>query len=267
MKRVLLGVLGLSSLLIASPFQPASAADLAYKAPPPPVQMWSWTGFYLGGELGGSWLRDRLTETTAITPPMTGSATNYDGGVAGGGYAGYNWQLNNVVVGLEGDIEGTGINRTSNCLVENFGAGNAAPGTCFPATSGYSFNTQLPWQASIRGRLGYTWGQSLVYVTGGAAFADIQTSYTQVTPAINASQSFDQVKTGGTIGGGLEYAFTGRWIGRLEYRYSDFGSVNNSITSAGTFWNGYTDSHHVTESNFHVGLSYLFNGPMMPMGR
>ncbi len=161
----------------------AFAADLRM-APPPapmaPLPVFTWTGFYLGGDVGGAWTTDKLTEsTTAIVPPRTGSATLDSSGVIGGAHIGYNWQVTNWVFGLEGDFDGTSLKKTGNCLVEDAGVGNLAPGTCFPQTSvgtSHAFSTQLPWQASIRGRIGYAFNNVLVYATGGVAFADIKTS-------------------------------------------------------------------------------------------
>ncbi len=78
-------------------------------------------------------------------------------------------------------------------------------------------------------------------------------------------QSFDQTHTGYTVGGGVEYALNANWSARVEYRYSDFGRVSNAITAAGGFWNGYTDTHYVTENLVMVGLSYRFGAPATPV--
>ena len=165
------------------------------------------------------------------------------------------------VFGPEIDFEGTSRNTSNSCLIEDAGVGNPAPGACFTATNTYSFSTQLPWQASIRGRIGYAWNNNvLLYATGGVAFAEIKTNYTTISGvAPLGSQSFDQTRAGGTVGGGVEYAFNRNWIGRIEYRFTDFGTVSNTITSAGNFWNGYTDNHRLQENTARVGVSYLFH--------
>ena len=106
-KKFLLGALGLAAMATS-----ASAADLAarpvYKAPPPVIApVFNWTGFYVGGELGGKWGQTNWTTTSNSDFPGTivdaSFRRNYDpSGFQAGGYAGYNWQITNWVVGLEG---------------------------------------------------------------------------------------------------------------------------------------------------------------------
>jgi opacity protein-like surface antigen len=66
---------------------------------------------------------------------------------------------------------------------------------------------------------------------------------------------------GGTVGAGLEYKFKGGWIGGLEYRWTEFSGIIDPVTTAGNFWNGYTERHTVQQNTVRVGLSYLLNGP------
>ena len=87
--------------------QSASAADLALKAPPPPAPVYSWTGWYAGVNIGGSFGRAADTATYgAPAVPFASTSSNLDG-VIGGGQIGYNWQANNWVLGLEADIQGS----------------------------------------------------------------------------------------------------------------------------------------------------------------
>src|SRR5438309_5473496 len=100
----------------------ASAADLAArpytKAPPAVVEVWNWTGFYIGGNVGYSW--GSASNTATISNLATGAAlftaTNRNdvNGVIGGGQIGYNWQVTNWVLGLEADIQGSDENGSSN---------------------------------------------------------------------------------------------------------------------------------------------------------
>ena len=126
---------------------PAFAADLA--PPPvaiPAVPLFTWTGLYLGGQIGYAWGTDTLT----VFP--FGFGTNFTpNGVVGGAHIGYNLQLNQFVAGLEGDVEGTGIDRSF------------SPG-------GVLYNTSIPVQGSIRGRLGVAFDRVLLYATGGAEY-------------------------------------------------------------------------------------------------
>jgi outer membrane immunogenic protein len=209
---------------------PALAADLA----PPPVYtpaapLFTWTGVYLGAQIGYAWGTDTLT----VFP--FGFGTNFTpNGVVGGGHIGYNLQLNQFVAGLEGDIEGTGISR------------NFSPG-------GVIYNTNIPVQGSIRGRLGVAFDRALLYVTGGAEFAGFDTSY-------SGAGAFDQgshTQTGWTIGGGIEYAVTGNWSVRAEYRYADFGHLADPTPN--TFGSGSFVNHHETENAVRAGVSYKFD--------
>lgn len=219
-----------------------------------------WSGFYIGGEIGGAWLHVNETETTAFVPPLTGHSTlNNKGLFLGGGYVGINFQKNNIVFGVEGNFDGTTLNKNDHCLIEDVGAGNVSPGSCFPGA--YSFTTKMPWEAAVRGRIGLTWKQALVYMAGGVAFVNLKTSFVTPLGSINSppgTQNFNNTKTGGTVGVGLEYMINNHWITRAEYRYANYGSISYAITNGGSFWNGYTDKKSYYDNELHVGLSYLF---------
>jgi len=220
----------------------------------------NWSGVYLGGEVGGTWINQKITETSIFSPPHTGHSSSTEGAFLGGGYVGYNFQRGPWVLGVEGNVDGTTLNNTSHCHVENSGAGNAAPGSCFPGA--YSYTIKMPWEAAVRGRLGWVWKESLLYVSGGAAWANFQSTFTTPSRSFytpSGSQSFSNTLTGGTIGAGVEYKPTNHWIGRAEYRYANYGSISYPLTSGGNFWNGFTDKKALYENMFHVGVSYLFN--------
>lgn len=254
----------------------AFAADLGHAPPPaplpPPAPIFTWAGFYVGADIGGIWTTDKVTETSTFTPPTTGHASVDGSGVIGGLHAGYNWQAGSWVYGLEGDFQATSLKTTSTCDIQDAGVGNSSPGACFPQVyspywSGYDFGTELPWQGSVRARAGYAFGNALLYATGGVAFADIKTFYDTIPPAspTAGSQSFEQTRAGFTVGGGLEYALDANWSARVEYRYSDFGTLSNAISSAGRFWNGYMDYHAIQENAVLFGISFKFGAPPPPV--
>jgi outer membrane immunogenic protein len=241
------------------------------KSPPPspPPAAFTWDGFYLGGQIGGGRATDKLSQTDAFDPTLQlGYASLGASGIIGGAHAGYNWQFGSIVTGLEGDIEGTSLSKSSNCL----GLGSGIPGGIGPRTwgdcdqaTGYSFGTALPWQGSARARLGYAFGNVLVYGTGGVAIADVSTRYAVSSPipiaVLNGAQSFDQTKVGATIGAGVEYAIDANWSARAEYRFSDFGKVSDAPTSAGLWWYGMPVRHTVEENAVLFGVSYKFGAP------
>ncbi|MCI0598686.1 MAG: porin family protein [Beijerinckiaceae bacterium] len=209
---------------------PAAAADIPSPAPPPaytPPPLFTWTGFYLGGQIGYAW----GTDTVTVFP--FGFGTNFTpNGVVGGAHVGYNLQLNQFVAGLEGDVEGTGISR------------NFSPG-------GVVYNTNIPVQGSIRARLGITFDRVLLYATGGAAFAGFETTVTGF-----GIDRTSQTRAGWTVGGGIEYAVTPNWSIRAEYRYADFSSFSHPAPL--TFGVGSSVRHQETENAVRAGFSYRF---------
>jgi outer membrane immunogenic protein len=276
MKRVLYAVIGACALV-----GPAAAADLTapvYKAPPAPVaDPWNWAGGYIGANAGYSWGRSDTNVGyftapggVAIVPPAgsIGSASaSMDGGVLGL-QAGYNLQSGMWVGGIEGDIQWTGQEGTSNYLC----AASLAGGVCLPGStflpagatgSALSLDQKLEWFGTFRARLGVTPSPTwLVYVTGGLAFGDIKTGATLsgFTPggvAAVAALNSSTTKTGWTVGVGAEARISGRWTAKVEYLYMDLGTVSGSVvdTPAGIMGNY---SSHITDNILRVGLNYHF---------
>jgi outer membrane immunogenic protein len=270
MKRLAMIAVGLGAVTSS----PVMAADMPVKAPaytPPVVAPFSWTGFYIGGSLGGRWT-DITWATTAIgdnqaPPDPTTSPASFDSSsFRGGGYLGYNWQFAPLwVVGIEGDVAWANNSKTRGGIPGTFGPTGLGVG---PAAAGLdSSEVKLGWDASLRGRIGFlitpTW---LLYATGGAVWqhVDINASCSGLGGQGNASwcalpgttQNVSSVKTGWTIGGGIEAAFWGNWLARVAYRYADFGDINH------TFFANTTDQVVMNASlKTHtalVGLAYKF---------
>jgi outer membrane immunogenic protein len=210
---------------------PVLAADMALKAPPPPpTPATSWNGCYFGPNVGAKWA-DTSGEvdvgpapatvgpggtapaTAAGVFPLTGvsSAT-----VVGGGQLGCNFQRDRWVYGVEGDID---AQRWSASRV----VGAVAP---FPFVPGDNFSVTSNWQASIRGRLGYAWDRWLLYATGGVAFTNVRANTDFIPIGIFPATIVGDSKTltGGTVGGGLEYAITKNVSLGFEGRYTWYGS-------------------------------------------
>jgi outer membrane immunogenic protein len=115
------------------------------------------------------------------------------------------------------------------------------------------YNTSIPVQGSIRGRLGVAFDRALLYATGGGEFAGFDTSYTGIGTFDRGSHT----QAGWTIGGGIEYAVTGNWSIRAEYRYADFGHLADPTPFAFGF--GSFVNHHETENAVRAGFSYKFD--------
>jgi len=216
---------------------PALAADMVTKAPPPPpVPTFSWTGFYIGGNLGGDWGRfsDSISipSTTAfgLTEPSTlFPFTLTDSSILGGGQIGYRWQAAQWVYGIEGEFDGTNLRSAQTA--------GAITGVLIP---GDTFTLKTNWEASVRVSAGYSWDRWLAYVTGGVAFADVEAGASFI-PTLAGGIAFPgsagsetKVLTGGTIGAGLDYALNQKWDLGVEYRYTDYGSANfnNGVVAA-----------------------------------
>ena len=215
--------LGIGGLALAGMTFSASAADIVRPAPPvvaPPV-VYNWSGFYIGGNVGGKWadqdgdiFLDQVVGFTPLDLLAFGNGGKDETAFVGGGQIGYNWQAGAWVFGIEGDFQGTTLERT-------FAAG---PGVPVPFLPGDTISVSNDWQASIRGRIGYAWDRLLVYATGGVAFANLEATVALVpvggVPGLFASAS--DTLTGWTVGGGIELALWDNWSLGVEYRFSSF---------------------------------------------
>jgi outer membrane immunogenic protein len=205
MRKVTLTLLTAAGVALGA--QAASAADMSrpvYKAPPPAVvAAYNWSGFYIGGHIGYGWSSEEATDVlTAVS-----GAPDPDG-FLGGVQAGYNWQVDRWVFGIEGDWSWTGA------------SGSAAPfGTFF-------VNSDHSWYATLTGRLGYAWDSWMWYVKGGAAWADAEYS-------VAGFGSLSDTRVGWTIGTGVEWAIAPNWSAKLEYNYLDFGKDTYNIVNWG----------------------------------
>jgi outer membrane immunogenic protein len=255
----------------AMPAASARAADMAVKAPPaPPAAVYSWTGCYVGANIGGIWEHDSTpitlfdptgTATLAFTSGRIASGFSYDrNSVLGGGQLGCNWQVTNWVVGIETDFDGSGLKGggTSNTAVPGF----------LPLTS--AVTQKLDWIGTTRGRLGVVAGNNiLLYGTAGVAYAGVRDSYYQSDAAaggpINIFASDSTTLFGWTAGGGAEVGF-GQWSVKGEALYYDLG--NHSLAANCTIVTGAACAtpNTVFTSHFEnrgviarVGLNYHFN--------
>jgi outer membrane immunogenic protein len=222
--RSLLG--GIAALVVTA--SAASAADLGVAPAPPPVAP-SWTGLYIGVHAGAAW--QNFTSGSINDPngllasgPRTGGSAL--GGV-GGLQAGYNWQFAPAwVVGVEGDISWTS-------LADQRGGAPALGPNGLPAGAGSSvtLNANTQWLASARAKLGFTgwFNNTMLYVTGGGAWANIEYNATFITtPPLNlANPSETTTKSGWVIGAGAEWMATPNILLRAEYLYYGIDSSNN----------------------------------------
>jgi outer membrane immunogenic protein len=245
-----------TTALVTTLFGAARAADLGplvTKAPPPLPVYYNWTGFYLGGNLGGSW--GRQSEEVFVGGLPIAGVSDHPNGVIGGGQIGYNWQLYNSgtwgnawVFGLEADIQGSNQRATDDFA---FLTSSVGP------LSG-DFSDKLEWFGTVRGRVGVAFDRILPYVTGGWAYGDRNLNGTLTVPAGTASFSTSSTLDGWTVGGGIEWAFWDHWTAKFEYLYMDLGGNNNNNDfSALRTPVGITTSHF-TDNIARVGVNYKF---------
>ena len=195
----------------------AFAADMPVKAPiVAPAAVFSWTGFYVGGHGGVAWLDHSQTITTQSTSctEAFGTPTKCSVDASGavfGGQVGFNWQVNQLVFGIEADASWTNLKKTA--VYTTFG---------FP----FTLNDKVEWLSSVRGRLGFAIGQTLVYGTGGVAFANFDAGWQRNTAG--GRNQLDKTVTGWVAGGGIEHAFTRNWSARAEFLHYGLGKSTNS---------------------------------------
>jgi outer membrane immunogenic protein len=258
MKKVLLGGVALITLGFVGA---AVAADMPLKAPPP-VVVNTWTGFYLGvdfGGINGSHEGESFSQGTGVGAggatafdPVNLNSTNHWGAM-GGVYAGYNWAVTpSWVVGVEGDWNKTNLGTTNSSILTLGGvpqpvgclpAGGTPAGTVFTSTcNGVLMSDNLSWIATVRGRLGYTYGSMMLYGTAGGAYMNQELSgqvinctfagATCTGAAVNngnnrvasIATSLNSTNTGWVAGGGIELMATANWLVRVEYLHYAFGT-------------------------------------------
>ncbi|HWN79407.1 MAG TPA: autotransporter domain-containing protein, partial [Bradyrhizobium sp.] len=227
----------------------------AAKAPRSFIPPTNWTGFYVGGFAGAAAGR---TDIGFVGDPTSGNRPWVAGGI-GGFEAGYNYQFaNNWVVGVEGDIGAANVHggRTAGAA-DGLGPTGFNTGAFTPAF--FTAQDRTNWMATITGRLGYSWGRTLFYAKGGAAFEDSSTSVnciygpTGSTPLVDttgavvgmrscvnqagvATAGFstpNYTRVGWTVGYGTEFDLGKNWSAKAEYDYLSFDR-HTALASDGT---------------------------------
>jgi len=232
MKKILLTTLALATLGATAP---ALAADLGArpyynKAPAYAAPLYNWTGFYIGGHVGGAFASSNTFNGLAISD----SNARLLGGLQVGG----DWQFApNWVLGVEGQYSWLGNNFMT---------------AIFPGSIIY--NNDQRAIGSITGRVGYTWGPGLAYVKGGYAYSDNRETLT-IAGAPTAFTFDSNHRDGYTVGAGVEYMFAPNWSAKAEYMYYDFGN-SRFLTPPVLVPFG---SFHNDEHTLKVGVNYRFN--------
>jgi outer membrane immunogenic protein len=256
MKKLFLASATLGALAAGS----AWSADLppmpAYTAPIAAPSVYNWTGFYIGGHLGGAWDETNFSQRNLIVPRSVGQSGSLSASsVAGGGQIGVNWMATpNIVLGLEADVSGTDLrgSTTTHALVGPIALG---------------WNDKVDAFGTVRGRLGYAMNNWLFYGTGGFAWANDAFTRTQLvggatTPPPGFVFQNNTTRTGWTAGGGIEWGFAPNWTAKAEYLYLDLDGQNFNFTvanAAGAVPTIAVNQGRLGINTARVGVNYLFN--------
>jgi outer membrane immunogenic protein len=247
MKKFLLGTVGLLALGMGAP---ASAADMAVKAPPPApmlAPMYNWSGFYIGANGGWGQSRNCWDFVDPFGVAFAEGCNSRSGGLVGG-QIGYRWQANQWVFGVEAQGDWADLSSTRVSL--------------FDPT--FSIRTKTDGIGLFTGQIGYAWNQALFYVKGGAAvtsnrFSILENVFGTELAAASAT------RWGATVGVGFEYGFTPNWSFGVEYNHLFMGDANNSFTSP-AFVAGVLNSRISQDVDLvTLRLNYRFGGYGAPV--
>jgi outer membrane immunogenic protein len=209
-----------------------------------------WSGSYVG--ISGGGVASFQGDNIQYFAPASGFSAATPGFVPEGGFVGgligYNWQRDHLLFGIEADLQATGMSD------KYFGAyaSNSGP-------VGIEARQFVDYFGTVRGRLGYVLGHTLIYATGGLAFGGVRDRLV----LSNAGFGSDTLRknttmTGFALGAGAEHHFSPAWSAKLEYQYIDLGSQKLSgLSTGGLLIN--TDALDTTFHTFRLGLSYHFH--------
>ena len=245
----------MSAAIVALGTGVASAADLPMKAPPPVYapQIFTWTGFYIGGNIGAAWTRSEWQDTLF---DLDWGRTN-DARFIGGGQIGVNYAFgggSNFVIGAEADFDWVGNHNGNGVTVVG------------PLGHGFNVVSNDTWITTFAARIGFAADRALFYGKfGGGWVGNNGFTVTDLTTG-GAFTSSSNTASGWLVGAGIEYAFTNNWTVKLEYDY--LGLPSRTFVVTGTVipalaGDTITSNHNVQE--LKLGVNYLFNfgGPVV----
>jgi outer membrane immunogenic protein len=233
-----LSVAGLVTTAVLGAAAGVRAADLpaappAYKAPGPVVvPLNTWTGFYVGAQVGYGFGQSSGTQNANGTFFPVVPYSIDPAGVLAGGHVGFNYQTGALVVGAEADVEASNLNGAT---------------TIFAFDQTYVFNVKADTLASVRGRIGWAQDRLMLYGTGGVAWGHVS------TPPLDALNGW---RTGWTAGAGAEYALPRNWSARVEYRYTDLGRASSFDPNLNS-----TDDNKLSFHAVRLGVSRKLGTP------
>lgn len=251
------------ALLLASAafVTPAVAADVIYEEPAPaPIVAYepafTWTGFYVGGQAGVAFNRDSGLFSTDSS--FIGSSDDGEASFIGGGHVGYDYQINNFLIGAVADLN-------------YIDASTASTYTLPGSTTVFGAQQDIDYVGTVRAKLGYAADRIAVYATGGLAYGDTSNNYLGDTTAViggtayNVSVSEDTDDVGYAVGAGVDYLVTQNFSIGVEYLYTDLGDSKLRVDYtpiAGTGTGAFVSTDSSSDLDFHTvwaKASFRFN--------
>ena len=236
----------------------ALAADLPMPAPLPrapaayvPVAPFSWTGIYIGGNVGAAWNRGTVSDAAgnSFTLPSNNAV------FTGGGQVGGNWQMGALVLGVEGQFDWLANQNNASAGLLVF---NTVTGT----TDTINVISKDRWLTTLTGRIGVAADHWLFYAKGGGAWVGNQSfTVNDLSTGASFTTSNGGWNTGWTVGGGIEWAFAGPWSAKIEYDYVRLSSNSFTVPATSTF----LPNDVFTTANRNIqtvlfGVNYRFGG-------
>jgi outer membrane immunogenic protein len=229
---------------------PASAADMAVKAAPPPpvVAVYNWSGFYIGANGGWGQSHNCWDFVDPFGVTFAEGCRNRSGGLVGG-QIGYRWQTGGGwVIGLEAQGDWADLSNTRVSVID-------------PA---FSTRVKTDGIGLFTGQIGYAWNASLFYVKGGAAVTGNSFSILDTVTGITLA-SADATRWGGAIGVGFEYGFTPNWSFGVEYDHLWMGHANNSFSVVNPIVAGALNRIDQDVDMVTLRINYRFGGFTTPV--
>lgn len=229
----------------------------------------NWSGFYVGGNLGGIWSDFNGSASTSAASIIPASFQIYNANsssVIGGGQLGYNWQMQRLILGTEVSVDGMNLSQShtlTSAEVPNL--------ITWDYTAGDIFSSKMDWQVEWVGRIGVPVQKWLPYGLAGVAFtqAEVQAVIVPVTQGgvffPGTSGSSTKTLVGGVVGVGTDYAISDHIRAGLEYRYSFYGNETYplGVNAVGPVGSGFVLSPMSANMNMNTSqvvarLNYQF---------
>jgi outer membrane immunogenic protein len=230
--------LGLAASILA--ITPRAMADGPYGRAGPDVYVvplpppFIWTGAYVGGNIGGAWATSTLSDNF--------NSVSFDrdhNGFVGGLQVGYNYQVGNLVLGVEWDFDWTSIDTTGTITLPRIAGALQA-------------SAQTDWISTLAARIGLALDRTLVFVKIGGGWVRSEASITQL--ATGASVNASHTSGGWLVGAGFEYALAPNWTAKFEY---DFLGLSDKTLPGFSGSRGFELERDVQQAR--VGINFKLN--------